>query len=156
MTEPADHPVTAAGCAYEKVSFDPSHGIEHCKKLGWSISSHARRELVTANHNGSKIFAGNRFYQTEHVLFSGFSGDGAEVVRLVAIVRAQEIGVADIKVAVRSAHGIRNQRVEAIGQSLRNKAGLGDSRPAPLRRQMDRNCGNNPGRLVRPGCQATV
>ena len=55
----------------------------------------ARQQLIAAQHDGNDILEIKIAQQTEKIHGPGFSGMGAYVFRLRAIIRADEIGVAD-------------------------------------------------------------
>ena len=89
--------------------------LSQVKKRLHAISADTGTQLMTANHQAFPWGKLNISKEFKHILFSGFSGEGADVARLGTIVRAEKICMAHKYIAVLYSQGMGHKWVYLCG-----------------------------------------
>ena len=95
-----NHPVTTARRAHKELASGPLHFVKQCKKVFSAIPPDASAQLVAPN---GQRFKRKQLYITEdleHISSSWLSSNRTDVPGLSTVIRAPEIGVTNIDVAV--------------------------------------------------------
>ena len=102
------HTMTAAGGSNHHCSMAViANGLQCGQQFCGVNPTYAGQQLMTSNDDGQEIVGIKSGQQAEKIHGPGFSGMGAYVYRFRAVVRTDEIGVADKHLAGCSPHGMR-------------------------------------------------
>ena len=108
-THEIHHTMTAAGGSdHHRSMAVVAHGVHGRHQFCGGNAPYAGQQLTAANDDGQDIVDINAGEQAEKIHGPGSSGMGAYVGRLGAVVRADEIGMADKGLAGCSPHGMRH------------------------------------------------
>jgi hypothetical protein len=136
--------MTTARRAHKELAPGLFHLVKQCKKVPRAITPDASSQLVAPNGQSLK---GRQLYVTEdleHIPFSGLSSNRTDVPGLSTVIRAPEIGVADIDVSIGSTNRIGEERLYIRGQGNAAKSLCAQTKQKPLGSQVDRQCGDDP------------
>ena len=102
------HTMTTAGRSdhHRSVAVN-AYGVQCGNQICGVYTTYARQQLMASKDDGPDIVKIKFTQQTEKIHGPGFTGMGAYLCRLGAVVRADEIGVTDKRLASFSPYGMR-------------------------------------------------